>query len=286
MDTDPEDDAGDGPLSQRTPHDNVTDGDLGEKIIVSQGPSTSDLTQFGTLDHYLKSLGYGLVFEGPNGFEDPRAPHNPTIIGPGPNANTTEVVRYTKFELPASVGNVVQGDTLTYDVTFQAEQWRNNLDITPFHNTGSPQSIDLSTGTGVWTVADSPDGTSGPAQTGGAHPAWVSDQCGDWIDPYGNNPETSDPEGQYTFKTTFTVAQTNAGATLEFRWAADNEAVIELDGTEIASTSSSSFDSLYGPESTQVNPGQHRLTVTVKNYTGNGNNNNPAGLLFCGDVTY
>jgi hypothetical protein len=166
---------------------------------------------------------------------------------------------------------------VTFDLGFYVEQCR--------HNDGGetpeePEAIDLSTGRTDWTVTD-PDGTSGPAVDSGANPVWTTAPCADWIDPYGNDPETADPVGTYEFETTFDVAA--GGGTLEVSgFAADNEVTLELDGTEIGSTVG--FDSLAGPLSTAVDGGPHTLTATVENYAGG--SNNPVGLLVCAEVTY
>jgi predicted ribosomally synthesized peptide with SipW-like signal peptide len=144
---------GDNPEPEGTPDD----GELGANLMVYQGdgfdsPSdeityagqTSTLEFEGTLDEFLRALGYdapwdGLTYENPAsqpfsgtippGHGDPRAPHYPTVVGPDPAttyADTTAVTHYTKYEIPESVGNVIQGDTITYDIEWRTEQARNN----------------------------------------------------------------------------------------------------------------------------------------------------------------
>jgi predicted ribosomally synthesized peptide with SipW-like signal peptide len=77
----------------------------------------------------------GILFEGradPDG--DPPGGHGtgePTRIGDGDPFGDTDVDRnavttWTCFRLPADVGNEVQGDVLTFDLRYVAEQARNN----------------------------------------------------------------------------------------------------------------------------------------------------------------
>lgn len=53
---------------------------------------------------------------------------NPTKVGDGTNADTGNVTHYIRFELPTSVGNVVQGDSVKFSLQWHAQQARNNDD--------------------------------------------------------------------------------------------------------------------------------------------------------------
>jgi len=143
------------------PEGSPDDGELGENVMVYQGDGrsgstityagqTSTLEFEGTLNAFLGAFGYnnpwdGLTYENPDGqpfsgtippgHGDPRSPHDPTVIGPDDSpshVDTTAVTHYTKYEIPTSVGNVIQGDSLSYTQEWQAEQWRNNPDSEPF----------------------------------------------------------------------------------------------------------------------------------------------------------
>jgi predicted ribosomally synthesized peptide with SipW-like signal peptide len=81
--------------------------------------------------------GDGLVYRGqasgtaspPGGHAD--ASGSPTRIGgdvSASNVDREQVTHFIKFELPASVGNEVQGDSFSFDLGFEAEQVRNNPD--------------------------------------------------------------------------------------------------------------------------------------------------------------
>jgi len=60
----------------------------------------------------------------PAGHGDGSAPA--TQVGVGSNADTDQVTHLVRFTLPTSVGNIVQGDKLIFDLTWSLEQVRNN----------------------------------------------------------------------------------------------------------------------------------------------------------------
>jgi hypothetical protein len=67
----------------------------------------------GTLNQYLNDLSAGQpITFGRNGYRQ---------VEPG-----TPVCAYTKFSVPKRIGNVIQGDTVSWTFEFQAEQARNN----------------------------------------------------------------------------------------------------------------------------------------------------------------
>ncbi len=105
------------------PVDGSSAGELLDAIEVTLWYDDGDETPLvfeGTLGELLAAVGDGLPLDG-----------NPETAGrdcfpqdqPG-----DEQVRYVGFEwtLPASVGNAVQGDSVTFDLTFAAVQCRNN----------------------------------------------------------------------------------------------------------------------------------------------------------------
>ena len=78
----------------------------------------------------MSELLSGLLYR--NGTSGAPAGHgdgNPTTVGGDEsqaNVDTDQVTHLIEFCLPTSVGNVVQGDSLTFDLTWSLEQARNN----------------------------------------------------------------------------------------------------------------------------------------------------------------
>ena len=107
-------------LDQNSPGDNdglSGDGELDNAMDVTVGggydssngeidPSISRLS--GSLNKVLNDLtDGGIDFRGGNSF-------------------TGVACYYAKFEIPTGVGNIIQGDSVTFDLTFEAAQARNN----------------------------------------------------------------------------------------------------------------------------------------------------------------
>jgi len=108
-------------------HNNTLEGDL----TPDDGPSTFSGTEF------LSDLGGGYLYRG-RGAEDGSPPGghaggdaDPTRIGGDINASNVDriaVTHFIKICLPIETGNEVQGDSVSFDLVWSAEQVRNNAD--------------------------------------------------------------------------------------------------------------------------------------------------------------
>ena len=123
LDAAAEDDPGDGSSAGELPETiEVTlwydDGD--EELESDETPPERPLVFEGTLGELLAAVDDGLPLDG-----NPATAERDCFPQDQPG---DEQVRYLGFEwtLPASVGNVVQGDSVTFDLTFAAVQCRNN----------------------------------------------------------------------------------------------------------------------------------------------------------------
>ncbi|MFC7046616.1 SipW-dependent-type signal peptide-containing protein [Halobacteriaceae archaeon GCM10025711] len=201
-----------------------------------------------------------------------------------------------RWWVPREVGNVIQGDTLSFDVGFYAEQCR--------HNDGcADRAVDLSTGVADWTVTDGPQTGTAVPQT--AHNRWVDpedDSCS-WVAPPDDGGNTNangdvDPVGTYRFETTFEVdlQETPAGSgpcRLLFDASTDNQATFYLDevaeANELvqhdgpASNPTWSYQAVSTADA-EITPGEHTLIALVENADDAGPGDNPVGLLVCGGV--
>ncbi|WP_336036684.1 SipW-dependent-type signal peptide-containing protein [Halobacterium yunchengense] len=194
--------------------------------------------------------------------------------------------------VPDEVGNVIQGDTLSFDLGFYTEQCR--------HNDGcDPRSLDLSTGIADWSISSGPQTGDAVVQT--PHERWVepAEDCS-WVAPPddGNTDANGDvdPVGTYTFETSFEVdlEETPAGGgpcTLLFDAATDNHASFYLDSV----SDENEIGTLGGPMDTEtyaametfeqeIAPGEHTLIAEVENADDANGGANPVGLLLCGGV--
>ncbi|WP_049984809.1 SipW-dependent-type signal peptide-containing protein [Halobellus rufus] len=197
-----------------------------------------------------------------------------------------------RWWVPDDVGNVIQGDTLAFDLGFYTEQCR--------HNDGcDPRNLDLSTGVKDWTVSSGPQ--TGPAEVQTPHNRWIdpANDC-EWIAPpdEGNTDANGDidPEGTYTFETTFEVdlQETPAGegpCMLALEAATDNQATFYLDSV----AEENEIGSIGGPQDTEtywstemiggpITTGEHTLIAEVVNAPLENGGDNPVGLLVCGGV--
>ncbi|MFB6227329.1 MAG: SipW-dependent-type signal peptide-containing protein [Halobacteriales archaeon] len=98
---------------------------------IDRGSPGSTATQFeesdrydsDEVDHTAAGPGFGL------------AQDNTDLTTVGPDGDTTEVCVYEKYFVPLEVGNEIQGDGITWQLTVRAEQARNNED--PFGATAT-----------------------------------------------------------------------------------------------------------------------------------------------------
>jgi len=102
------------------PNDGIPGSLPNSGITSDAGFSPTSLSNF---------LNNGLLCRGdgsgpPAGHGDGSAPA--TQVGVGSNADTDQVTHLVRFTLPTSVGNIVQGDKLIFDLTWSLEQVRNN----------------------------------------------------------------------------------------------------------------------------------------------------------------
>ena len=79
----------------------------------------------------LSQLLSGLLYRNDSGNNNTTVPAghgdgSPTKVGVGSNADINQVTHLIEFTLPTSVGNIVQGDSVTFDLTWSLEQARNN----------------------------------------------------------------------------------------------------------------------------------------------------------------
>lgn len=109
-------------------HDNSLEGSIEPESGFDGTKSATDL---------IEALQTGFVYRGRNGEGgSPPGGHGEsgadlTRIGgdaSDSNVDREQVTHFIKFELPTSVGNVVQGDSLSWDLVWEAEQVRNNPD--------------------------------------------------------------------------------------------------------------------------------------------------------------
>jgi len=87
---------------------------------IDRGTSGSSATQFESTDRY-DSDQVDYTAAGP-GFGLARDNTNYTTVGP--NGDTSEVCFYEKYFVPVEVGNEIQGDSISWQLTVQAEQIR------------------------------------------------------------------------------------------------------------------------------------------------------------------
>jgi hypothetical protein len=179
--------------------------------------------------------------------------------------------------LPVDHANEIQTDSVQFDLGFYTEQCRHN------DGSGIVETIDLSTGVADWQVVQSPDGTTGPAVVTDPHPVWATAECASWIDPYGNDPQTTDPPGEYVYEVDFAIDPSTAVDTLIVeKYGSDNSVEFYLDGTAIGTSGgANAFTSLKTNIGSVENldAGTHTLRVVVQN--GSGTTGNPTGLLVC-----
>jgi len=207
--------------------------------------------------------------------------------GPGRECYPNSTTQYLGFawELPVDHANEIQTDSVTFDLGFYTEQCRHNDGEGMTDDTGLAEVINLSTGHADWKVVQSPNPSTGSAVVTDPHPAWATSECADWIDPYGNDPEASDPTGQYSYEVGFTVETGEVGTLVIQHYGSDNPVEFYLDG---ASIGGSGGESAYGALRSDVDavpgiaPGTHSLRAVVENRPGSGSN--PTGLLVCARV--
>lgn len=140
--TEPE--AGDDPNNTTPDPDGDIDGngELAQSVEVtvyeddwtSGGGGTEEFpTQ--SLQSYLNALSTGIIYRGTDGHGDLGAepPYTaPTKIGgangvdSGVTPDVNCVTNYTRFEIPDTVGNEIQSDSVQFDFGWEAEQVRNN----------------------------------------------------------------------------------------------------------------------------------------------------------------
>jgi len=144
-------------------------GDLDNRLLVTlgydddrsslhdnnlEGPITSESGFDGTsgsgstATDFLTALDSGYIYRGQQGADPGSGPPgghadsgSPTRIGDNSNADRDKVTHFIEFELPLDVGNEVQGDSVSFDLAFQAEQVRNNDD--PFGTSGSTATLSI-----------------------------------------------------------------------------------------------------------------------------------------------
>lgn len=118
--------------------------------------------------------------------------------------------------------------------------------------------------------------------------AWVSPTSGSgWIAPqFHADGLTSDPVGTYDYKLTFSLAGLNPStASISGQWAADNSAVLLLNGNKIAEkTGEYGFSCLatFSQTGSYFVKGNNTLEFIVSNWNGNAGYGNPSGLLVTG----
>jgi predicted ribosomally synthesized peptide with SipW-like signal peptide len=109
-------------------HDNSLEGSISPESGFD-GSSSKTATAF------LAELDSGYTYRGQQGADPGSGPPgghadsgSPTRIGDNSNADRDKVTHFIEFELPLDVGNEVMGDSVSFDLAFQAEQVRNNDD--------------------------------------------------------------------------------------------------------------------------------------------------------------
>ncbi len=145
---------------------------------------------------------------------------------------------------------------------------------------GSNVTLDLSTGKGVpidplWKV------NGGPAYTTPPVPGWLTTLTpAKWIQPVASpTPSSNVPVGFYRYTTQFDVPMCTipSDVQLDGKFAADNSAIVRLDGNQIAAClPNTCFKTPAAPVPFSVAailPGTHTLTIDVKNDGG------PSGLV-------
>ncbi|WP_276258510.1 SipW-dependent-type signal peptide-containing protein [Haloglomus litoreum] len=130
---------GDGPYTEPEPQDNNGEGELEENIDVtmsycdideSDGSLNSTGAEIfsGSLRELLTALQAGIPLDG-TGVANPtpgsQAAYDGTTNSTG-NSDVTNPCICFEWEVPISVENIIQGDTLSFDLSFYAEQARHN----------------------------------------------------------------------------------------------------------------------------------------------------------------
>jgi predicted ribosomally synthesized peptide with SipW-like signal peptide len=153
--TEPE--AGDDPNNSTVDPDGDIDGsgELAQNVEVTvyEGDWTSGgggTVEFATqsLQSYLGALSTGIIYRGGDGHGDLESGEggftDPTKIG-GANGTTSGlnpdvgcVTNYTRFEIPDTVGNEIQSDSVQFDFGWEAEQARNNDPPSPLDDAEWP----------------------------------------------------------------------------------------------------------------------------------------------------
>lgn len=116
-------------------------------------------------------------------------------------------------------------------------------------NTGSSGGVALATGVTDpnYSLVSAPSGVTLTAITTVPNGAWTPNtSTADWISP-GSSGNTNWPVGNYDYQITFTIppADNPATAQLSGMWASDNDACIDLNGTNTGQcTSFAAFDAL------------------------------------------
>jgi predicted ribosomally synthesized peptide with SipW-like signal peptide len=262
--------------------------DDGERVVLG---GNEDPTANPTLAEALAILsqGLGVPLDGDRTTDFAEIDEGAPAAGddPGRECYPNSTTQYVGFawELPVDHANEIQTDSVTFDLGFYAEQCRHNDGEGMTDDTGLSEVINLSTGHADWQVIQSPDGTTGSAVVTGPHPAWATSECADWIDPYGNDPEASDPTGQYVYQVGFTVETGEVGTLVVQHYGSDNPVEFYLDGTSIGGSGGESAYSALRSDIDAVPgiaPGTHSLRAVVENVSGTGSN--PTGLLVCARV--
>ncbi|MFB6069213.1 MAG: SipW-dependent-type signal peptide-containing protein [Halobacterium sp.] len=245
--------------------DNLVDGD--EQVFFR-----------GTLREALTALtnGDGIPLDGDGGNDFAELRDSETSGARGCFAARTTHCLGFSWWLPADHGNEIQADSVSFDVGFYTEQCRHN------DGSGIETNRDLSTGVADWQVVDSPDGTTGPAQSISPPGAWDDVPAASWVDPYGSDGLATDPPGAYAYEVDFQVDDP-AGSTLYVdHYGADNSVEFFLDGQSLGgSNGDNAFGSLAANPSVgpveNLSPDTYTLRAVVQN--GNSASGNPTGLL-------
>jgi predicted ribosomally synthesized peptide with SipW-like signal peptide len=130
---------GDGPYTEPEPRDNNGEGELEENIDVtmsycdidkSDGSLNSTGTEIfsGSLRELLTALQAGIPLDG-TGVANPTPGSQAAYDGTNNSAGNLDVNNPCicfEWEVPISVENIIQGDTLSFDLSFYAEQARHN----------------------------------------------------------------------------------------------------------------------------------------------------------------
>ena len=260
----------------------------GEQVILGPGDGVHDEPV--TLAQAMEELAYtdGMVPLSPDGLNGWNMPEDAATRSC--YEGDQQYCIGVRWWVPETVGNVIQGDTLSFDVGFYTEQCR--------HNAGcAPRDIGLNTGAGGWEITSGPQDGDAIVQT--PHANWLAptEECA-WVAPPddGGNTDANgdqDPAGTYVFETEFDVdlQETPAGdgpCRLMFDAATDNTATVFLDGEELGTITGPGSDPSKGFQALttfdeQITAGEHTLSIEVENAEPDGPAN-PVGLLVCGGV--